>query len=642
MSNHFVRFLAVVLICWSAYAQETQAPVSQAPSSPTTTDSVPHLIRFHGTVKDVSGKPVGGVLSITFALYAEENGGAALWMETQNVQADASGHYSVSLGATASLGIPGDIFTSGEARWLGVQPDGQAEQPRVLLLSVPYALKAGDAATIGGLPPSAFVRANSQSSASSDGGEPALNTVPEAVSANTLKNVQTSGGKTSFLPLWTSATTVADSILSQSGSDVTLSGNLFLQKGNLNASEGQVLGRTGFFQGNSEGSVLTGYSTSNTSGEGVSGVAEGTSGIGVDGSGVTGVQGLGLGSNSTGVVGQGGIGVLGNAPATTGSTTGVLGKISSSTQFAAAVEGVALGNGPTSAVEGINLSNSDFAAGVVGSVDTIGGTTFGVEGLSGSPNGTGVIGFGAGSSQTGQNFQGCCAFGVWGDTGSQVPTSAALMGTADVARAMFLENNSTSVPTAFIQQNATGTDAVALVAGGGQQQNSCSINALGQIACPNLMTPMAVDSGARQVALYAMESPQNWFEDFGSGQLANGRAAISLDPIFSQTLNTSADYHVFVTPKGDCRGLYVSKTTAAGFEVHELAGGQSSVAFDYRIVALRRGFENVRMEDLTRRLAVATASMPKGKSGGRPIPRPVLPARLATDAGVASTTAATR
>jgi hypothetical protein len=40
-----------------------------------------------------------------------------------------------------------------------VQPQGQAEQARVMLVSVPYALKAVEADTIGGLPPSAFVLA---------------------------------------------------------------------------------------------------------------------------------------------------------------------------------------------------------------------------------------------------------------------------------------------------------------------------------------------------------------------------------------------------------------------------------------------------------------------------------------------------
>src|SRR5262249_35155816 len=50
---------------------------------------------------------------------------------------------------------------SGEPRWLGVlaQIPGEPEQPRVLLVSVPYALKAADADTIGGKPASAFVLA---------------------------------------------------------------------------------------------------------------------------------------------------------------------------------------------------------------------------------------------------------------------------------------------------------------------------------------------------------------------------------------------------------------------------------------------------------------------------------------------------
>ena len=46
----------------------------------------------------------------------------------------------VALGSTSSQGLPANVFASGEARWLGVQVQGQAEQPRVLLMSVPYAL----------------------------------------------------------------------------------------------------------------------------------------------------------------------------------------------------------------------------------------------------------------------------------------------------------------------------------------------------------------------------------------------------------------------------------------------------------------------------------------------------------------------
>jgi hypothetical protein len=50
------------------------------------------------------------------------------------------------------------------------------------------------------------------------------------------------------------------------------------------------------------------------------------------------------------------------------------------------------------------------------------------------------------------------------------------------------------------------------------------------------------------------------------------------------------------------KGLYVSQKAATSFEVHELGGGASSVSFDYRIVALRKNFENIRIQDHTKDL----------------------------------------
>jgi len=92
---------------------------------------VPRLIRFSGAVNDDSGQARSGNLGITFALYKDQAGGAALWLETQNVSLDAQGHYTVLLGANSAEGVPVELFTANEPRWLGVQPEGQAEQ-RVL------------------------------------------------------------------------------------------------------------------------------------------------------------------------------------------------------------------------------------------------------------------------------------------------------------------------------------------------------------------------------------------------------------------------------------------------------------------------------------------------------------------------------
>src|SRR5271170_6085432 len=99
-----------------------------------TASALPRLVRFSGTVKDLNGNPLTGVLGITFALYSEQTGGAALWLETQNVTADSNGHYMALLGATKPDGLPTELFTTGQARWVGVQVSGQAEQSRTLLV----------------------------------------------------------------------------------------------------------------------------------------------------------------------------------------------------------------------------------------------------------------------------------------------------------------------------------------------------------------------------------------------------------------------------------------------------------------------------------------------------------------------------
>jgi hypothetical protein len=96
-----------------------------------------------------------------------------------------------------------------------------------------------------------------------------------------------------------------------------------------------------------------------------------------------------------------------------------------------------------------------------------------------------------------------------------------------------------------------------------------------------------------QRLLHCMESPEHWFEDFGTAKLRRGRAIIGLDADFSKVIRTG-DYHVFVTPEGDCRGLYVRRRGARSFEVRELNAGKSSIAFSYRIVGRRKDIKQHR------------------------------------------------
>ena len=69
------------------------------------------------------------------------------------------------LGSSSSTGLPDDLFTQREGRWLGVQMQGQPEQPRVLLVSVPYALKAAGADRLSGHSASEFVTTDNLQSA---------------------------------------------------------------------------------------------------------------------------------------------------------------------------------------------------------------------------------------------------------------------------------------------------------------------------------------------------------------------------------------------------------------------------------------------------------------------------------------------
>ena len=171
-----------------------------AASAPT---AVPALVPYSGAVIAGDGKSFAAEAGVTFQIYKDEVGGEALWTETQTVAIDSTGHYKVQLGATNPNGLPSDLFASGEARWLEVQVAGEAPQPRVLLVSVPYALKAADATTLGGLPASAFALARSASEA--------VGAVSPAIMPNVTSNVTTTGGTLGFVPEFSGMSSVVDS-----------------------------------------------------------------------------------------------------------------------------------------------------------------------------------------------------------------------------------------------------------------------------------------------------------------------------------------------------------------------------------------------------------------------------------------------
>jgi len=90
--------------------------------------------------------------------------------------------------------------------------------------------------------------------------------------------------------------------------------------------------------------------------------------------------------------------------------------------------------------------------------------------------------------------------------------------------------------------------------------------------------------------MFAPETPEVLFEDYGIGQLINGIGQIAIDPIFANniTVNNEHPLKVFIQLEGNCKGVFVTNKTATGFTVIELQNGSSNVSFSWHIVANRK------------------------------------------------------
>ncbi len=256
---------------WSQFSSDAvhSAATAQQTTSVAAAESVPRLVQFNGTLKDSAARPVAGVASVTFAIYADQDGGSALWSETQNVIADANGHFSTLLGGATANGMPAELFGTGQSRWLGITIARQQEMPRVLLASVPYALKAQDAETLGGIPASEYVTTKSLAAANTRatspivaGGATTIIATPQAASTATALNATsqattdatsnaipqvtpTGSGTTDYIPIWTSSSVLGNSLLFQTGGKMGLGTTTPAATFDING--GEIL-RGGFYE----------------------------------------------------------------------------------------------------------------------------------------------------------------------------------------------------------------------------------------------------------------------------------------------------------------------------------------------------------------------------------------------------------
>lgn len=451
----------LVIVSFLSMAAVLTLAQTTAPTTSLSSTQVPRLIKFSGVAKDEAGKPRTGLVGVTFSLYNDREGGSPLWVETQNVQADASGHYAALLGSATADGVPLSLFSSGEAQWLGVQVQGQAAQPRVLLVSVPYALKAHEAETLSGKSISDFVLLNKSPAATTAAG----NTPAISNGASSPKVPSAANGPTSFVGNNTTQIVTVTQKGTGVGLAATASTHAAVAGAITGTSNTAVYGLASNTAKGSNAAGVTGVANSET-GPGVQGITTSPTGFGVQGvvnasTGGTAVQGLNNATSglSNGVSGQststgkGSAGVAANENATTGQVYGVNGYTGSTGPFAAAVngyEGASTGqvfgvnggaNSSTNGAAGVNgfegatsgqvfgvfgatTSSTNFAAGVSGNANATSGQVYGVVGVSNSTsNGAAAV----------NGYEPATTGAVYGVNGSTPSTSGIGVGGAATA-----------------------------------------------------------------------------------------------------------------------------------------------------------------------------------------------------------------
>jgi hypothetical protein len=282
---------------------------------------------------------------------------------------------------------------------------------------------------------------------------------------------------------------------------------------------------------------------------GVANTASANNGDGVRGFGANGgfgVAGKGGATNATGVIGFGG-GSSGQGVAGIGAATGP------------GIVGVGGNFGATNNADGVQGFANGTGSGVVG----YGGGTSGIGVHGVSTNGTGVHG----STSTG-------LYGVYGLAGSHqgaggVVGVATTAGTIGFAGAAF----------------APATDA-------GHFTGNVSI--FGSLGVSGAKYAVVKGGDGQYRGMYAVESPECWFEDFGKAKLVNGQAVVTIDPLFAQHVH-SGDYHVFLTAYSDTNGLHVAGQSGAAFTVAEHNGGKNNLTFSWRVVARRADITGERL-----------------------------------------------
>ncbi|MEO0073584.1 MAG: hypothetical protein ABIK43_02835 [candidate division WOR-3 bacterium] len=552
-----------------ALAVPVVSVVSREAGGQTDAVTIPRLINYQGRLTDSAGKPLNEAVNMTFAIY---EGTTQIWTETQNNVQVRDGVFNVLLGSVNPIS---SLPEAGNCS-LQVTVNSEVIAPKIPLVSVPYtyyAQKSDDADRLGGTAAAQYIRNGTTADGDLDGtypnpmvgglqGRPVASTAPSA--GQVLK---WSGSQ------WAPAADVVGdtSYWSDFGTYIEPKQN----SGVRVYDAGQSYGIYGYA---ASGIGLYGYTGSGSS-YGVYGYAPNSSmGIGVCGYGYQmGVYainrysaGYGVFANSPwcGVYGygSGGFGVYGH-----GGQMGVYGFCANSGQYA--IYSFTY-NGYTHAVYGSNGGTG--CRGILGPSYSVVSNYVGVYGYSSNSYSYGVYGYCGGSY----------GYGVCG---------AGMHGVVGVGTARGVEGDATA-------SDGQGVLGFGYLAGG--YFHDLSSGYLCRVAYESYkvygsgaVSTYIIDENDQERTLHCPETPEVLFEDVGTAQLRDGYCRVDIDPLLLRGIVINEDHplRIFVQlHEGGLQPRIVRANTY--FEVYALDSISRNSRFDWRIVANRRGYEDLRFE----------------------------------------------
>jgi hypothetical protein len=584
--NRIGRTLVVVGAILAALTPTALARIQPQEGDSPQVDTAPTVVSYQGRVT-VSGVPHNGTGYFKFAV-VDSNGTASYWSNdgssiggsepVNDVALSMSGGlFNVLLGDTSLPGmsqpLPAAAFSAPNRYlrvWFATAAGGPYTQlaPDRRVGATPYALNAE---TLDGQDASAFAPAAHDHFGQTWSGN--------STTGLTVNNAGSGG-------LNASGTTYGVTGLA----DSTLGYGVY---GYATATDGFTYGVIGENLATTGGGVNGWAGAGSGSVHGVLGESQSTAGTGVGGyahagSGTTyGVYGWSASSNGYGVYGSAlSTGVYGSAGAASGYTFGVWGQSASTDGRGVVGYATTTSSGFPIGVHGRSDSPSGY--GVLGEVTATSGTTNGVQGTSYSPAGRGV--YGEATATSGTNYgvyglsQSTAGYGVYGYASDTSGSNVGVFGQSE------------STNGRGVYGLAGGPTGVTVgVIGLASSTSGYGVYSIGNFGATGTKAAIVETQDYGWRHLYAMESPDNWFEDFGQAQLVDGKATVTIEPVFAQTVNLAQPYHVFAMPLGAYCPLYVAEQTPTSFTVRVDGGQACEAGFHYRIIARRLGYEDLRL-----------------------------------------------